>query len=71
MKVLNIREMRANMDRLDELVAEEGELVIKRRGHPLPEFCRWRRTVNSLTMLTCVCGWRGCRLLGGTDSCGT
>ena len=35
MKVLNIREMRANMDRLDELVAEEGELVISCRGQPI------------------------------------
>ena len=35
MKELNIREMRANMGRLDELVAEEGELVIKRLGQPI------------------------------------
>ena len=34
MKELNIREMRANMGRLDELVAEEGEFVISRRGQP-------------------------------------
>ena len=27
--------MRANMGRLDELVAEEGELVISRRGQPI------------------------------------
>lgn len=32
MKELNIREMRANIGRLDEWVAEEGELVITRRG---------------------------------------
>ncbi|SIT67096.1 Antitoxin component of toxin-antitoxin stability system, DNA-binding transcriptional repressor [Ectothiorhodosinus mongolicus] len=35
MKELNIREMRANIGRLDELVAEEGELVISRRGQPI------------------------------------
>jgi len=32
MKELNIREMRANIGRLDELVEEAGELVISRRG---------------------------------------
>jgi prevent-host-death family protein len=35
MKELTIREMRANMGRLDELVAAEGELVISRRGRPI------------------------------------
>ena len=35
MKELNIREMRANIGRLGELVAEEGELVISRRGQPI------------------------------------
>ncbi|EIC21080.1 type II toxin-antitoxin system Phd/YefM family antitoxin [Thiorhodovibrio frisius] len=35
MKELNIREMRANIGRLDELVAAEGELVISRRGQPI------------------------------------
>ena len=34
LKERNIREMRANMGRLDELVAEEGEFVISRRGQP-------------------------------------
>lgn len=35
MKELTIREMRANMGRLDELVAAEGELVISPRGRPI------------------------------------
>ena len=35
MKELNIREMRANIGRLDELVAAEGELVVIRRGRPI------------------------------------
>ncbi|WP_159322513.1 type II toxin-antitoxin system Phd/YefM family antitoxin [Spiribacter roseus] len=35
MKELNIREMRANIGRLDELVAVEGELVVNRRGKPI------------------------------------
>jgi antitoxin (DNA-binding transcriptional repressor) of toxin-antitoxin stability system len=34
-KELNIREMRANIGRLAELVAAEGELVIRRRGQPI------------------------------------
>lgn len=32
MKTLGIRELRANIGRSDELVAEAGELVISRRG---------------------------------------
>lgn len=35
MKELNVREMRANIGRLDELVEEAGELVISRRGQPI------------------------------------
>ena len=35
MKELNVREMRANIGRLDELVDEAGELVISRRGEPI------------------------------------
>lgn len=35
MKELNIREMRANIGRLDELVEEAGELIISRRGTPI------------------------------------
>ncbi len=34
-KELNIREMRANIGRLAELVAVEGELLISRRGQPI------------------------------------
>ena len=35
MKKLSVREMRANIGRLDELVEEAGELVISRRGKPI------------------------------------
>lgn len=35
MKELNIREMRAALGQLAELVAAEGELVIRRRGEPI------------------------------------
>ena len=35
MKELNIREMRASIGRLDELVAMEGELVVSRHGQPI------------------------------------
>ena len=35
MKEISVREMRANIGRLDELVAVEGELVICRHGHPI------------------------------------
>jgi len=35
MKVINIKEMRANIGRLDELVNEEMELIISRRGQPI------------------------------------
>ena len=35
MKELSVRDMRANIGRLDELVAAEGELVICRHGHPI------------------------------------
>jgi len=35
MKELNIREMRANIGRLDELLEDAGELVISRRGKPI------------------------------------
>lgn len=34
-KELNIREMRAALGQLAELVAAEGELVIRRRGEPI------------------------------------
>jgi len=35
MKELSVRDMRANIGRLDELVAAEGELVICRHGRPI------------------------------------
>ena len=35
MKKLSVREMRANIGRLDELVDEAGELIISRRGQPI------------------------------------
>lgn len=47
MKRLNIREMRANIGRLDELVASEGELIVTRHGEaiarvlPMPEHRQW------------------------------
>jgi len=34
-KELNIREMRASLGQLAELVAAEGELLISRRGEPI------------------------------------
>ncbi len=37
MKELNIRKMRHRMGRLDELVAEECELVISRRVQPIAQ----------------------------------
>jgi prevent-host-death family protein len=35
MKKLSVRDMRANIGRLAELVAAEGELVISRHGRPI------------------------------------
>jgi prevent-host-death family protein len=35
MKKLNVRRMRAALGRLDEIVAQEGEIVVTRRGRPL------------------------------------
>lgn len=35
MKELSVREMRANIGRLDELVEDAGELIISRRGKPI------------------------------------
>ena len=35
MKELSVREMRANIGRLDELVEEAGELIVSRRGKPI------------------------------------
>jgi antitoxin (DNA-binding transcriptional repressor) of toxin-antitoxin stability system len=35
MKEINVREMRASIGRLEELVDEAGELVISRHGKPI------------------------------------
>lgn len=35
MKTLTIREMRSALSHLEEIVAEEGELLVTRRGRPL------------------------------------
>ena len=35
MKELNIREMRASIGQLEELVNDAGELVVSRRGRPI------------------------------------
>jgi len=35
MKEINVREMRASIGRLDQLVAEAGQLVISRHGKPI------------------------------------
>ena len=35
MKELNVREMRAAIGRLDELVNDVGELIVSRRGKPI------------------------------------
>ncbi len=37
MKELNIREMRATLEQLAELVAAEGELLIRRRSEPIAQ----------------------------------
>jgi prevent-host-death family protein len=35
MKKLSIRQIRSALSRLDEIVAQEGEVVVARRGRPL------------------------------------
>jgi antitoxin (DNA-binding transcriptional repressor) of toxin-antitoxin stability system len=35
MKELNVREMRASIGRLDDLVDAAGELIVSRRGRPI------------------------------------
>ena len=35
MKTLTIREMRASLGRLDEILDQEGELLVTRRGRPV------------------------------------
>ncbi|MGH7812837.1 MAG: type II toxin-antitoxin system Phd/YefM family antitoxin [Candidatus Binataceae bacterium] len=49
MKTLSIREMRSALPHLDEIVAEEGELVVTRRGRPLARIlpARPRRRIPS------------------------
>jgi prevent-host-death family protein len=49
MKTLSIREMRAELGRLDELVNHEAELVITRRGRPIARVLPFevRRTMPS------------------------
>ena len=44
MKELSVREMRANIGRLDELVDEAGELIICRRGQPIARVLPVART---------------------------
>jgi len=34
-KTLSIREVRSALSRLDDIVAQEGEIVVTRRGRPL------------------------------------
>ncbi|MGB4333864.1 MAG: type II toxin-antitoxin system Phd/YefM family antitoxin, partial [Chromatiaceae bacterium] len=66
MKVINIKEMRANMGRLDELVDKELELIISRRGQPIarvlpisrrrlrPDHADLRRCTAELTQASAV-----------------
>jgi prevent-host-death family protein len=35
MKTLSVRHLRAALARLDEVIAEEGEILVTRRGRPL------------------------------------
>ena len=35
MKTLSIREMRGSLGKLDEILAEEGELIVSRRGRAI------------------------------------
>ena len=53
LKTLNIREMRSALSHLDELVAEEGEVVVTRRGRPLARIlpARLRRRIPSRSEL--------------------
>ncbi len=43
MRELSIREMRAELGRLDELVEEEGELIVTRHGKPVARLLPVRR----------------------------
>jgi antitoxin (DNA-binding transcriptional repressor) of toxin-antitoxin stability system len=44
MKKISVREMRAVLARLDEVLAQEGELVITRRGKPIARLLPTRAT---------------------------
>ena len=49
MKTLTIRQVRAALARLDKIVAEEGEILVTRRGRPLARLvpARTERSVPS------------------------
>ena len=53
LKTLNIRQIRSALSHLDELVAEEGEVVVTRRGRPLARIlpARPRRRIPSRSEL--------------------
>jgi antitoxin (DNA-binding transcriptional repressor) of toxin-antitoxin stability system len=64
MKVINIRQMRASIGRLDELVAAEGELVISRRGRPIARVLHQCRSIAHFPiMLICASESSGCKRL--------
>ncbi len=45
MRQLSIREMRAQLGRLDRLLAAEGEIVVTRHGRPVARIVPLRATV--------------------------
>lgn len=49
LKTLSIREMRSALSHIEEIVAEEGEVVVTRRGRPLARIlpARPRRGIPS------------------------
>lgn len=61
MKELSVRDMRANLGRLDELVAAEGELVICRHGRPIARVLPMAQQRQPPTMLICGAVWLPCR----------
>ena len=63
MKVINIRQMRASIGRLDELVAAEGELVISRRGWPIARMLPMSQHRPFPIMLICASECSGCKRL--------
>ena len=46
MKELSVREMRANIGRLDELVDEAGEFIRCRRGQPIARVLPVARSIG-------------------------